>query len=196
MSFKQTPSIPSLTTRGAIKALEFYEKAFDAKVTMKMPADHDPTKLMHSEMTIGGGKFFVSDEFPEFGSKSTCSPSAIDNRATTTIMLEAVSPEDVDKIVEKAVAAGAKETMPVDDQFWGDRMGMLQDPFGHVWGITSPISEERTKAAAAKWDEAKKELKKRPAEDDANVDAKKELKKRPAEDDANVDAKKELKKRP
>jgi PhnB protein len=118
---------PGLVVKGGKKAIQFYKDAFGAKElhVMLMP---DGQSVMHAELKIGDSKFYVNDEFPDMGGLSPLSfgGSAVSLNIYT---------EDCDATISRAVAAGAKVTMPAADMFWGDRMGALTDPFGHKWGI-------------------------------------------------------------
>jgi len=120
---------PYLTVRGADRAIEFYKKAFGAKELMRMPGPGGKS-IMHAEIKIGDSRIFLSDEFPEMGSRS---PQSLGGTANSLHLYV----EDVDAAFKKAIAAGAKVQMPVADMFWGDRYGKLIDPFGHEWGLAT-----------------------------------------------------------
>ena len=120
---------PYLTVRGADRAIEFYKKAFGAKELMRMPGLGGKS-IMHAEIKIGDSRIFLSDEFPEMGSRS---PQSLGGTANSLHLYV----EDVDAAFKKAIAAGAKVQMPVADMFWGDRYGKLIDPFGHEWGLAT-----------------------------------------------------------
>ena len=123
---------PHLVVRGGAEAIEFYEKAFGAKEIRRSPG---PTgKLMHAELKIGDSRIFLNDEFPEMGAKS---PLSLDGSPVTIHLYV----EDVDSLWQQAVNAGAKVTFPLADQFWGDRYGVLTDPFGHSWSMASHIKD-------------------------------------------------------
>ena len=119
---------PHLVIRGATEAIEFYKKAFGAEVKGVMPGPGG--KVMHAEIRIGDSTIMLNDEFPEMGAKS---PATIGGSAVT---LHVYVP-DCDALWNRAVAAGAKITMPLADMFWGDRYGTLTDPFGHRWSIAT-----------------------------------------------------------
>ncbi|HSI36739.1 MAG: VOC family protein [Phycisphaerae bacterium] len=134
---------PHIACRDAAKALEFYQKAFGAEVLCahKMPDG----KIMHSAINIRGATVFVVDEFPDCGGKS---PQALGG---TPVTLHLQVP-DVDATFKRAVDAGATVRMPVADMFWGDRYGIVIDPFGHQWSVATTIrkvSAEELQAAAA-----------------------------------------------
>jgi PhnB protein len=123
---------PYLTVRGAAEALAFYERAFGAKEHFRMDAPGG--KLMHAEMRLGDSAFMLTDEFEEWGNRS---PATIG--ATGSSLMVYV--EDVDATFQQAVEAGAKVVMPVENHFYGDRMGMVEDPFGHRWSLASHVED-------------------------------------------------------
>ncbi len=124
--------VPYLCIRGAAKAIEFYKAAFGAEVMTLMPMGD---QVAHADLKIGGGRVYLADEMPGFGAVK--SPKTLKG-ASANIHLWS---EDCDAAFAKAVAAGAKVLMPLTDQFWGDRYGMVGDPFGHVWAISSQKEE-------------------------------------------------------
>ncbi len=117
-----------LIVRGANDAIEFYRKAFGAEVKGVMPSPDG--RVMHAEMRIGDSTIMLNDEFPEMGAKS---PAAIGGSPVTMHIYVA----DCDALWNRAVAAGATIKMPLADMFWGDRYGVLVDPFGHKWSIAT-----------------------------------------------------------
>lgn len=131
------PLSPYLKVKGAKQAIEFYKKAFGAKVRMVMDAE-DKKRLMHADLIINGGEVMLSDEFPEFGDPATVPPPKV-KTSTVSIHLQV---DDADKWWARATEAGAKVVMPLADQFWGDRFGMIRDPFGHIWSIASAIKKK------------------------------------------------------
>ncbi len=136
---------PYLIIKGAAEALEFYKKAFSATETMRM-ADPKTNHIGHAEIKIGDSPIMMADENPDMGFRS---PKSIGG-TPVSIMLYV---EDVDAVAKQALAAGAKEVRPVEDQFYGDRSGTFEDPFGHVWTIATHkedlTPEEIGKRAAA-----------------------------------------------
>jgi PhnB protein len=119
---------PHLTCAGAADAIEFYKKAFGAEEMMRLPGPDG--KLMHACIRIGDSAVMLVDEFPAYGvlgPKST-------NGTPVVIHLFV---DDVDAFAARAVEAGAKITMPIADQFWGDRYGQIEDPFGHRWAVAT-----------------------------------------------------------
>jgi PhnB protein len=120
---------PQLIVKGATQALEFYKKAFGATEIARMAGPGG--LIMHAAMKIGDSKFFLNDEMPGQG---TClSPATL--KGTPVVLTLYVA--DCDKLYKQAVSAGAKASMPLADQFWGDRYGQVTDPYGHVWAIAT-----------------------------------------------------------
>jgi len=138
---------PYLIITGAAEAIDYYKKAFGATELLRMPAPDG--KIGHAEIKIGDSPIMLADEFPEMGYKS---PQTLGG-SPVSIMIYV---EDVDTVFDQAVAAGGKVQRPVKDQFYGDRSGTLEDPFGHVWHVTmhkEDVSveemERRAKSASA-----------------------------------------------
>lgn len=123
---------PYLIINGAARALDFYKKAFNAVETVRMPGPDG--RIGHAEIKIGDSHVMLADESPEMGHKS---PQTLGG---TPVSL-ALYVEDVDGFVDRAVKAGAKLMRPIEDQFYGDRAGGLQDPFGHDWYIATHIED-------------------------------------------------------
>ena len=119
---------PYLVITNAGQAIEFYKEAFSATESMRLAAPDG--KVMHAEIIIGDSPIMLCDECPDW---NAFSPQTIGGTAVSIVLYV----EDVDGVVERAVAAGAKLLMPVEDQFWGDRMGTVADPFGHKWSIAT-----------------------------------------------------------
>ena len=119
---------PYLAIKSAAKALEFYKRAFGATESYKLMMPDG--RVGHAEIRLGDSLIMLADEFPEYGGK------APDTLGGSPVSLH-LYVEDVDAFVKKAVAAGAKERKPVADQFYGDRSGQLEDPFGHLWWIAT-----------------------------------------------------------
>jgi len=135
---------PYLIIQGAAAAIEFYKKAFGATEVMRMSAPSG--KVGHAELRFGDSHVMLADEYPDMGYRG---PRSIGGSPVSILLYV----EDVDATVERAVAAGAKLLKPVQDQFYGDRSGTLEDPFGHVWSVATHIEdvppEEMEKRAAA-----------------------------------------------
>lgn len=123
---------PHLVCAGAADAIEFYKKAFDAVELARMPGPQG--KLMHAMIRIGDSAVMLVDEAPEWG---MLGPKALKGSPVTIHLYV----EDVDATVERAVKAGGKITMPVQEMFWGDRYGTLEDPFGHRWSVGTHIRD-------------------------------------------------------
>jgi PhnB protein len=119
---------PYIIVDGAAHALEFYKKAFGAKEVMRFNGPDG--KVGHAEIRIGSSPVMLADEFPDMGAKG---PQAFGGSPVSLHLYV----EDVDALAKQAVAAGAKLTRPVADQFYGDRLGSVTDPFGHVWHIAT-----------------------------------------------------------
>ena len=143
---------PYLSVQGAAGAIAFYKKAFGAKEVMRMPGA-DGT-IGHAEIQVGDSRIMLADEFPEMNFRG---PRSIGGTPVNIHLYVA----DVDKVVKKAGAAGAKLLRPVQDQFYGDRSGSLEDPYGHVWHVATHIEDipmkELKKRAAAMAASAEKE---------------------------------------
>jgi PhnB protein len=119
---------PYLVIKDAAKALEFYKEAFGATEQVRMPTPDG--KVMHAEIRIGDSQIMLADECPDW---NALSPLTLGG-TSVSIMLYV---EDVDSVVNRAVTGGATVSMPVADQFWGDRMGTIVDPFGHKWSVAT-----------------------------------------------------------
>lgn len=135
---------PHLVCSGAADAIEFYKKAFNATELGRVPAPQGST-LLHASIRIGDSVVMLVDEFPQCGSVS---PKTLKGTPVTIHLYV----EDVDSFAAQAVDAGATVVMPVQDMFWGDRYGVLEDPFGHRWSVathTRDVGEEELKEAAA-----------------------------------------------
>jgi len=124
---------PHLVVRGVARAIDFYCRAFGAHELLRNPAP-DGQSIMHAELLLGDSRFFVNDEFPGHG---VLSPLGLKGSPVTLHLYV----EGVDSFFQRAVEAGALVVMPVENCFWGDRYGILRDPFGHVWSIGSRIED-------------------------------------------------------
>lgn len=139
---------PYLIVDGAAAAIEFYERVFGARARMRIAGPGG--KVGHAELDVGDSCIMLADEFPEIGARG---PKSVGGAPVNLYLYV----EDVDAVVGKAIAAGAREVRAVEDQFYGDRMGTIEDPFGHVWHISTHVEdvppdelERRAKAAMAK----------------------------------------------
>jgi PhnB protein len=135
---------PYLIVDDAAAAIEFYKKAFGATELMRMPKPNG--KIGHAEIKIGDSPIMLADEAPEVGARS---PRTIGGSPVSILLYV----DDVDSTFTKAVNGGAKVQRPVADQFYGDRTGGVEDPFGHLWYIATHVEdvspEEMKKRAAA-----------------------------------------------
>lgn len=133
---------PHLICAGAADAIEFYKKAFGAVEMFRLPTPDG--KIMHASVRIGDSMVMLVDEMPDW---KALGPNALGG-TPITIHLQV---ENVDAVFEQAVKAGATVKMPVTDMFWGDRYGMVIDPFGHSWSIATHVRdvshEEMTEAS-------------------------------------------------
>ena len=123
--------IPHLVCSPCDKAIEFYQKAFDAEVVKRHPAPDG--RIMHAELRIGGRPVFLVDDFPEYCGGKSESPTALGGTPVTIHRFV----DDCDAAIQRAVQAGATVKMPAADMFWGDRYGVVTDPFGHNWSIAT-----------------------------------------------------------
>ena len=123
---------PHLVCAGAAEAIEFYQKAFGATELSRVPGENG--KLMHASVRIGDSVVMLNEEMPEWGAFG---PKSLKGSAVTIHLYV----ENADAVFEQAVAAGAKVTMPLDDMFWGDRYGKVEDPFGHQWSIGTHVRD-------------------------------------------------------
>jgi uncharacterized glyoxalase superfamily protein PhnB len=123
---------PHLICAGAAKAIEFYKEAFGAVEQARLPGPDG--RLMHAAIRIGDSTVMLVDEMPEWGALG---PKSLKGSPVTIHLYV----DDADAFVARAVKAGAKLTMPVADQFWGDRYGKLEDPFGHHWSVAHHVRE-------------------------------------------------------
>jgi PhnB protein len=127
------PSLsPYLIVRDGAAAIDFYQKVFGAKLRMKLDAPGG--RIGHAELGIGNALVMLADEHPEMGALA---PTTIGG---TPVGLHLYL-EDVDAVAKKAVAAGATLKRPVENQFYGDRLGSIIDPFGHLWHISTHVED-------------------------------------------------------
>ena len=135
---------PYLIVDGAESAIDFYRRAFGATEQMRLPMGD---KIGHAEVRIGDSIVMLADEFPDMGYLGPKSRGG----ATSSCLLYV---EEVDAVFARAIAEGASEERAPEDQFWGDRMGTLLDPFGHRWSIAThmeDLSEEETLRRMEEW---------------------------------------------
>jgi PhnB protein len=127
---RQDQFIPQLITHDGAAAMAFYTSAFGAEEVSRTLTP-DGKKLVHGELSLDGHLFYVSDEFDASQGGSCKSPRTLGGTGVRITILV----DDADQVSKRAVAAGARVLMPVQDMFWGGRYGKLIDPFGHEWGI-------------------------------------------------------------
>jgi PhnB protein len=135
---------PHLVCAGAADAIDFYKKAFGAKEMVRLAGPNG--KLLHACISINGSSVMLLDENEQWGVRS---PKALGGTPVTIHLIV----EDADKAAVQAVAAGAKVIKDVSDTFWGDRYGVVEDPFGHHWSIATPqrhVSEAELKETVRK----------------------------------------------
>jgi PhnB protein len=122
---------PSITCKNAAKAIDFYKKVFNASELMRMPGPNG--EIMHAELKIGDSHIFLNDEYPGIAvAPSGSGPTSVQIFLYT---------EDVDSVYNRAIQEGARSTMPLANQFWGDRYGKFVDPFGHHWGVATHVED-------------------------------------------------------
>ena len=131
--------VPYLAVSGGTAALDFYRAAFGAKELERRTTPDG--KLIHGRLRIGNAIVMLSDVFP---GADVAAPSTV---GTTTVTLHLYAP-NIDAIWDRAVAAGAKVTMPLENQYWGERYGHLLDPFGHHWSLSMRVRMSRAERAA------------------------------------------------
>lgn len=124
--------LPHLVCAGAADAIAFYQRAFGAEELMRLPTPDG--RLMHAAVRIDGTVVMLVDEMREHG---ILGPKALNGCAVTLHRFV----RDVDAAIAQAVAAGASVVMPAADQFWGDRYGIVEDPFGHRWSLATRLRE-------------------------------------------------------
>jgi PhnB protein len=121
-----TPLIPQLVVDGGVAAIDFYVRAFGARELYRLLEDSG--KLAHAELELAGHVFMLADEYPDY---NCVSPKRFSGSSSSI----SVRVEDVDAFVARAVAAGATAERPIQDEFYGDRVGWIRDPFGHRWSF-------------------------------------------------------------
>jgi PhnB protein len=124
---------PHLVVRGAVEAIDYYKRAFGAVERFRM-AGPDGKSIMHAELVIGDSIIFLCDEMPDMDCRS---PAALQGTPVSIHLYV----DDADAVFSRAVSAGGRVTMPLQDMFWGDRFGEIEDPFGHRWSIASHVED-------------------------------------------------------
>jgi PhnB protein len=135
--------VPYLVMDGAAAAIEFYEKVLGTKERMRLDAPEG--RIGHAELELGDSLIMLADEVPDMNIRG---PKSVGGSPVTL----SVYVEDVDGVFERATEAGATTLRPVEDQFYGDRVGQFEDPFGHRWSVATHVEdvppEEMEKRAA------------------------------------------------
>jgi PhnB protein len=136
MAIEVQPSVtPHLVVDNAAAAIDFYVKAFDAVELGRVPGPEG--KLVHAALQINGSTVMLNDDFPEMSGGKSMTPTALGGTPVTIHL----TVTDVDVKFQQAVDAGATVVAALEDQFWGDRYGVVQDPFGHQWSLGQPVRE-------------------------------------------------------
>ena len=137
---------PYIAVKDAVAAIDFYKAAFGAVETFRL-VDPGDGRIGHAEFVIGGTTMMISDEYPDFGALS---PDSLGGSPVKFLIYV----DDVDSAFAAALDLGATELRPVADQFFGDRQGMLLDPFGHSWSLATRKEEVSAAEMQARWNDA------------------------------------------
>jgi len=136
MATEVHPSVsPHLVVGDGAAAIDFYVKAFDAVELGRVPGPDG--RLMHAALQINGSTVMLNDDFPEYNDGKSSTPTALGGTPVTIHL----TVTDVDAKFQQAIDAGATVIAALEDQFWGDRYGVLRDPFGHHWSLGQPVRE-------------------------------------------------------
>ncbi len=136
---------PYLIVDGGAAAIDFYTSVFGATERMRMDAPEG--RIGHAELELGDSVIMLADEHPEMNARG---PRSVGGTPVSLHMYV----EDVDSVFERAVEAGAKPVRPVEDQFYGDRLGSFEDPFGHHWNVASHVEDVSPEEMSKRMDEA------------------------------------------
>lgn len=139
---------PYLCIRDTARAIEFYKKAFGATEVMRLVEPRG--KVGHAQIRIGHSMIMLADEYPELG---ILSPQTLGGSPVSITLFV----DNVDTLANQAIAAGAKVLGPVADQFWGERTGKFEDPFGHIWLIHTRIEEVSAEEMQRRYDDLMKQ---------------------------------------
>lgn len=134
--FQQPSLSPHLVVDDAAAAIDFYVAAFGATEYVRMPGPDG--KLIHAAVDINGGLVMLNDDFPEMSGGKSMTPTSLGG---TPVTIHLHLTDDVDGAFQRALDAGATVVMPLEDQFWGDRYGVVRDPFGHQWSLAQTVRE-------------------------------------------------------
>ena len=153
MAVKKVPEgyhsiTPYLIIKGATAAIDYYKKVFGATERMRM--DGPAGTIGHAELLIGDSTVMLADEYPDMGHRS---PKSIGGTPVSLVLYL----DDVDTVFKRAVDAGARSVRPVENQFYGDRMGTLEDPFGHMWSIATHVEDVAPEEMKRRADEMAKQ---------------------------------------
>jgi PhnB protein len=144
MAIKVEPAVlPHLVVGDAPAAIDFYVKAFGAEEIGRVPGPDG--KLVHAALRINGATIMLNDDFPEMSGGKSMTPASLGGTPVTIHLVV----DDVDAKFQRALDAGATVVAPLDDQFWGDRYGVVADPFGHHWSLGQPVREVSMEEIAA-----------------------------------------------
>jgi PhnB protein len=136
MAIEVQPAVyPHLVVDDAAAAIDFYVKAFGATEYGRVPGPDG--KLVHAALNINGSTVMLNDDFPEMSGGKSMTPTSLGGTPVTIHLVVT----DVEDKFQRALDAGATVVMPLEDQFWGDRYGMVRDPFGHQWSLGQPVRE-------------------------------------------------------
>jgi len=136
MAIEVHPSVsPHLVVGDGAAAIDFYVKAFDAVELGRVPGPDG--RLMHAALQINGSTVMLNDDFPEYNDGKSSTPTALGGTPVTIHL----TVTDVDAKFQQVIDAGATVIAALEDQFWGDRYGVLRDPFGHHWSLGQPVRE-------------------------------------------------------
>jgi PhnB protein len=136
MAIEVQPSVsPHLVVDNAAAAIDFYVKAFSAVELGRVPGPEG--KLIHAALQINGSTVLLNDDFPEMSGGKSMTPTSLGGTPVTIHL----TVTDVDAKFQQAVDAGATVVAALEDQFWGDRYGVVRDPFGHQWSLGQPVRE-------------------------------------------------------
>jgi PhnB protein len=139
---------PQLTCRDAARAIEFYKSVLGATEVMRMPGPGG--MIMHAELKIGDSRLMLNDEFPG----AAAAPDATKTHSSSLFLYT----ENVDDLFNRAVEAGSRVDMPLDNMFWGDRFGKFTDPFGHQWGVAQHVEDVTPEEMQRRSDEMTKQM--------------------------------------
>ena len=132
---------PTIFVRGAAQAIEFYKQAFGAEEISRHTTP-DGSKVVHGELKVGDSHLFICDEFPEWGAQS---PETLNGNSGAFYLYV----ENSDESFNRAVNAGATIIRPAEDTFWGDRVGVISDPYGHTWNFSTHVRDVTPEEMAA-----------------------------------------------